>query len=292
MADYWPPACELEAITAEAIAACDALDGVEDNIISWGGSCNFDPFSVVGKSVSCSAFNKTTTISNEVARIAQAAWQGPIDENGEFLWYGLDYGADLTSLAGTSCTSLTNCSTSPFPISRDWFRYFLAKDPTFNITNLMLKDYTRFFRSSVNQYASVIGTGDPDLNSFKNAGGKMITWHGTADQLIPFNGTTDYYGRVLKHDPDAVDYYRFFPAPGLMHCHGGNGYYPGDAMEALIDWVENGAAPETLYAEVLSGDIPEIHGGPKSRALNLCRHPSRITYIGGDTALASSFACM
>lgn len=133
----------------------------------------------------------------------------------------------------------------------------------------------------------MIGTGDPDLTDFKKAGGKMITWHGNSDPVIPFNGTVDYYERVSALDADTTDYYRFFPVPGLGHCGGGTGWFPGDALDSLVDWVENGKAPETLYAEVL-GENPENI----TRSVELCAYPKVLTYVGGDGNQPSSFTCV
>src|SRR5206468_1840394 len=109
------------------------------------------------------------------------------------------------------------------------------------------------FRQSKNQFASIISTNDPDLTDFRDAGGKMITWHGLADELIFPNGTFDYYKRVLDFDPNAADYYRFFPAPGVAHCRGGIGWYPGDSFQSLVDWVENDIVPGTLNGTTLPG---------------------------------------
>jgi hypothetical protein len=54
--DYFPYPCEMNAALAEAIEACDGLDGIIDGIISNEGACDFDPMDVVGKS-----FNRSDT---------------------------------------------------------------------------------------------------------------------------------------------------------------------------------------------------------------------------------------
>lgn len=144
-------------------------------------------------------------------------------------------------------------------------------------------EYDRLFRQSINRFASVIGTADADLTDFKKAGGKLISWHGTADDLIPYKGSVDYYERVLQGDPNATDYYRLFEAPGIEHCKNGPGWFPGGALDALVEWVEEGKGPETLYAETV--------GTEKKRAVRLCAYPKKITYSGGDTSVVSSFSC-
>lgn len=113
----------------------------------------------------------------------------------------------------------------------------------------------------------------------------MLTWHGLADQLIFPNGTFDYYARVLAQDPHAGEYYRVYAAPGVAHCGGGIGYYPGETLEALVEWVERGVAPETLAGTTLPGVDGSVRTAP------LCRWPSVARYVGGDVDVAGSFRC-
>lgn len=112
----------------------------------------------------------------------------------------------------------------------------------------------------------------------------MITWHGLADLLIPPNGTSDYYEQVMALDPHIRDYYRLFEAPGVGHCWGGIGPFPGDAFASLMRWVEEGIAPD-----VLAGTSPPVNGKVQHRPL--CPYPLVSAYKGGDPNQASSFEC-
>ncbi|OBS22800.1 hypothetical protein FPOA_09126 [Fusarium poae] len=280
---YYPPPCELDAITKAAIKACDPIDGVEDGIVSDSDGCDFDPMSVVGTEVTCHNPSGTIKVSAKAAEVAHLTWRGPQTEDGKFLWYGLDKSAPLSGLANTTCTSLTNCTSSPFAITQNWLTTFIQHNHSADLTGMSLAEYSRLFRQSVNRFGSVMGTADADLTDFNKAGGKLIAWHGTADELIPYKGSVDYFNRVMKEDPDATDYYRFFEAPGVQHCNGGPGWFPGGAFDALVRWVEKGEAPETLYAETV--------GTENKRAVELCAYPNKLTYQGGDTSLASSYGC-
>jgi hypothetical protein len=145
-------------------------------------------------------------------------------------------------------------------------------------------EYEVAFHRSIQQYQSILGTDDPDLSAFRDAGGKMITWHGLADLLIPPNGTSHYYERVMALDPNVQDYYRLFEAPGVGHCWGGIGPFPGDAFASLMRWVEEGIAPD-----VLAGASPPVDGKVQHRPL--CPYPLVSAYNGGDPSQASSFEC-
>ena len=76
--------------------------------------------------------------------------------------------------------------------------------------------------------------------------------HGWDDPLIPTMGIIDYYHRMVRihGGKEAADSFcRLYITPGDNHgnCHGnGPGITQTDGIKALMDWVENGIAPEEL----------------------------------------------
>lgn len=50
--------------------------------------------------------------------------------------------------------------------------------------------------------------------------------------------------------PDVHDFYRLFLAAGVEHCSGGSGGHPSTVLDALVGWVENGTAPDTLFLPI------------------------------------------
>jgi Tannase and feruloyl esterase len=113
----------------------------------------------------------------------------------------------------------------------------------------------------------------------------MITWHGLSDEIIFSNGTYHYYRQVLENDPNAADYYRFFPVPGVNHCAGGIGPFPDRALQSLVDWVEKGIVPEILEGT----SLPDANGTVRRRPL--CPYPLVAAYQVGISDEASSFKC-
>lgn len=71
--EEYPPSCEIDAITAAAVEACDGLDGVVDNVITYPDQCDFDPSSVVGQVINCTNFGEERPISAAAATLVQAA---------------------------------------------------------------------------------------------------------------------------------------------------------------------------------------------------------------------------
>lgn len=287
-AKCYPPPCEFEAITAAAIEACDELDGVKDGIISAPGLCTFTGTEVVGKVFTCihDGIPSQRKISAGAVKIAQAAWTGPSTLAGKPSWYGINHNAQLTGLVMTVCEpGPANCKPGPFPIATSWIKYFVAKDPDFDVSAMTRAQYDEVMRQSDNQFRSIMSTDDADLSGLKLAGGKVIMWHGGADRLIPINGSVDYYRRVLEQDENAGEYFKFFEAPGVDHCGLGNGFFPAGVLDRLVEWVEKGKKPETLMGR----SLPDKRGRSMQRPL--CAYPQVAVYKGGNVSVASSYVC-
>jgi tannase/feruloyl esterase len=162
------------------------------------------------------------------------------------------------------------------------------------------------------------GDGDGDdpakMREFIRHGGKMILYHGFADPLVSpyrtiwlyrelaeraqefrdsdrdrdFDRDRDDHDHDFDRDPDSDRDYqeiqenvRLFMVPGMGHCAGGTAPNSFDTLNTLVDWVENGVAPDSLPAtNTLSG-----------RSMPLCKFPEEADYIGGPTNLASSWTC-
>ena len=110
-------------------------------------------------------------------------WQGPVTTSGRSLWYGLERGASLAGLAATTTTNGVT-TPSPFPIAASWLGTWLQQNPNWDWTTLTYAQFDKLFAQSVREFSSTIATDNPDLSAFRNHGGKILIWHGLADQLI------------------------------------------------------------------------------------------------------------
>jgi hypothetical protein len=279
-------AAKLNAVTNAAITACDAQDAIPgDGIIQDPRACTYS-----AKSFLCSAYGGSSSDPNclnprEVSAVNQI-WDGPRDAQGNRVWYDLERGASLTGLAGTT----------PFSIATDHFRYWIHQDPSFDWHTVTYASFVNDMLTSIAKFNDVIGT-DDDLNAFRAAGGKMITYHGLADTLIPSRGTYHYYNTVAQGNYQATQqFYRFFPYPGNGHCGGvgapasagvGAPLIDGEALfSALVNWVENGVAPDYIVATQTSP--PSVAG----RTRKICMYPNVQVYNGsGSTEDQASFHC-
>ncbi|SMQ55423.1 unnamed protein product [Zymoseptoria tritici ST99CH_3D7] len=308
--NYHPPACELLAIRDFAITACDDLDGVRDGIIAAPGDCTFSPFSVVGEPYTCDGEDRK--ITPQAAEIAAVVWSGPNNTDGNPIWYGLSPdsllpGADplYKGLARTTCspssTDASDCKSDPFPISADWIRNWILRDPSYDLSSIDTDSkFLDILKISQDEYHSLMDSAIPDLRTFKSSGGKILTWHGLADQLIPPNGTIDYHERVAAASTSSSssssggggikDFMRHFEVPGLAHCFGGPGPFPLTAFNSLVEWVEKGVAPEKLGTV----QLPGMDGSPPEvvRGRVVCAWPRVGVWDGvGDVNEEGSWRC-
>jgi hypothetical protein len=276
------PQCKFAAAQAAAVAACDETDGVKDGVIENPRGCTYDPKALAGTSVTgCGDF---TELDAEVIR---KLWQGPRRRDGSFLWYGLPRGADAVGLTSTGGSPLTG---KPNPITLEWWRYYVMQNPQWDWTVLTPALYEQYWDQSVEEFSAVLATDKPDLSAFRDRGGKIVLWHGWWDQLIYPEGTTDYYERVQKQMGGAgstSEFARLFMAPGVAHCAGGPGPQPAGAFDAMVKWVEQGQAPETLRAERRDSSGAVVRSRP------LCLFPLVAKYKGsGSSDEAANFGCV
>lgn len=290
---YYPLPCELDTVVAKASEACDGLDGVTDGVITDPTTCTFDPFSMVGAPAACDE-GANITVTNATAAIVRAIWDGPKTADGASLWPGLPIGASLGGLADTQPMDGVN-GPKPFFLAQQWVQYFVKQNASFDVATLTATEFRNLLIESYSKFDAIIGSADPNLSAFKAHGGKLLAWHGLADQLIYPQDSIRYLTEVQSHvgGQDATNkFFRLFLAPGVDHCAfgAGNAFAAGapplDPLAALVSWVEDGEAPESLFGQTVSTAEPQF-------TRKICRYPLRPKYIGcGSNTLAKNYKCI
>jgi hypothetical protein len=271
------PKSKLDAATRAAVQACDTLDHIADGVIEDPSQCAYDPRALVGLRVGDGLF------SDADATVIRQIWEGPRGKDGRFLWYGLPRGADLSGVAATGGAPLIG---QPFGVALEWLQYFLVQNPSWDWRSLAPGEYEQLFNQSAEEYDAVIGSDSPDLARFRTRGGRLILYHGLADQLVPVKGTIDYYERVQQRmgATATAKFVRLFLAPGVDHGFVGAGPSPTGMMDTIIRWVEAGEAPQRLLAK-----LPGLTGRTV-RTRPIFPYPQVATYKGsGSTDEASNF---
>jgi hypothetical protein len=281
----FPPPCVFEKFLREMIAACDEVDGVKDGIIVDPSSCTFDPSVVVGTNAICDGVSRA--VSSQEAEVVRQILKGPFSASGDRLWYGISLGTPFFGAAKTETRNGTVVGV-PYSTAEAWIRYFLKKDASYNPSSATFAEMEQYVHQSIAEYGEIYDSINPDLSAFHQAGGKLLTWHGVADEMIPYQGTVRYrrdMERKLGGAAAVDDFYRLFFAPGVQHCGGGAGPVPTDPLADLVSWVEDGKPPEIMHAATKNSQGTLI-------TRNLCLYPRIWKYMGqGDVNVAESWTC-
>ncbi|MBV9944822.1 MAG: tannase/feruloyl esterase family alpha/beta hydrolase, partial [Solirubrobacterales bacterium] len=250
-------------------------------------------FDLVGFATPCG------TITPTDAAVVQKIWAGPTSTSGQKLWYGLEPGTSFAGLAGTTTSSGGMTAGDPFPIAVAWLGTWVQHNPSWDWHTLTYSQFDQLFQQSQNEFSSTIATDNPDLGEFRDHGGKIIIWHGLADQLIFPQGTINYYQRMqeaMGGPRSTATFARLFLAPGAQHCASATGpapgtpyQYPAPAMplQDVVNWVEHGQAPLSILAEKVD---PQTNFVTESRIL--CAYPLTAVYDGhGNPNVSTSYRC-
>src|SRR5690606_9118291 len=200
----------------------------------------------------CAAGSDTDQcLTTEQAEAIQKVYDGP-SANGEQLFPGFMLGSEalVPGASGTLTSGWANlilpaqpgAKPADFNLAESLLRY-LALEPPQPDYDYRTFDFERD-TALLERWAETANATDTDLDAFRESGGKLIITYGWADAILqPLMGVRYYEQAAAANGPDAADFMRLFMAPGMAHCGGGVGPDQYDAVTAVIDWVETGAAP-------------------------------------------------
>ncbi|WP_171060884.1 tannase/feruloyl esterase family alpha/beta hydrolase [Poseidonocella sp. HB161398] len=228
---------ELPVLHDAVLAECDALDGVEDGLISQPAECHFDPQTLVGKG-----------LTQAQADVAAKFYAGPQDaQTGGYLTAGQPlYGSEL-EWQGVYVADNSGDELFSEMIVDPVLKYlaFATPDPEFGLKDL---EFTEATLDKLRARHPLFDATHADLSGFAETGGKLILWHGLADPHIsPANTLSLHQAMAATMGEDAVaGFERLYLIPGMGHCGGGRGPTELDLLSPMMDWVESGKAPETV----------------------------------------------
>ncbi|KAH8669157.1 feruloyl esterase B [Xylariales sp. PMI_506] len=279
-------------VNQEVLRQCDTLDGAQDGIIEDPDLC----WPVI-ETLICNGTESPDTspcITGTQAQTVNSVFQDFYGPDGTEYYPRLNPGGELIAayvyLGGT-----------PFAYSYEWYQDVVYSDPSWDPNSWTLEEA----KVALDQNPFNIETFDPDLSGFRDSGGKILSYHGTADPIITSGDTKWYYRKVadaMDIPPSEIDeFYRFFPIGGMGHCGTGTGaWYIGQSagtylasepennlLLALVDWVENGVAPEYVRGSTSSDGVTA------EWYRKHCRYPKRNVYVGpGNWTDENAWSCV
>ena len=132
-----------------------------------------------------------------------------------------------------------------------------------------------------------------DLSPFRNHGGKVILWQPQTGGPFSPQDMVNWYTGMSHHMErgrgrgEVEDFARLFLIPGANHCGGGPSASGADWFSPVVNWVENGVAPESVIGTAAASGNPF-----PGRTRPLCPYPQYAHYKGsGDINVAANFVC-
>jgi feruloyl esterase len=111
-----------------------------------------------------------------------------------------------------------------------------------------------------------------------------------SDPIFSADEVLEYYERLAANNGGIAatqGFARTYLVPGMTHCSGGPATDTYDSLQAMVDWVEKGVAPESIAARATASNayFP-------NRTRPLCAYPKFAKYKGtGSIEDAANFNC-
>jgi feruloyl esterase len=271
---------DLALVKTALLKRCDARDGLADGQIQDWKACDFDPVVLQcrkGQTKACLSPNQVGAL-RELHRgphtPASGSIYGPFNYDtgvAGSAWRGMRLGSAQSGAANSADATLGLGMLRMFQLT--------PPDPQFDPWGHV--DWDQL----LHRVAATAAIGDADspfLSTFA-LHGKLIAYNGLSDQGLASSELVDWYRQALAASgAGAGEAMRLYLVPGMTHCGGGEATDRFEMLDAIVDWVEHGKAPDRVPAQTSSG--PAL-----SRPL--CPYPMVARYKGGNPADAASFQC-
>jgi hypothetical protein len=254
---------DRQLIMDNVMKTCDAFDGNRDGFIFAPQHCHFDP-----GMLECKAGKTERCLTSGQVKAVRTVMQGPRTASGRQVYPGYYYDTGIAVSQGLAGVLVGPSIPESKPVGATM-------------------DVEAAWAEAMSARAMV---GDSNawtnLSTFRGHGGKLIFMHGVSDPWFSAQDTVQYYER-LGADNDEVpleQWSRLFLVPGMGHCGGGQRTLERfDLLDAIVEWVEHGRAPDRVIANVTSAP---------GETRPLCPYPAYAQYNGsGDKRDAANYVC-
>lgn len=288
---------------AKAIAQkCDALDGAQDGMVQATQACQA-AFNVKTDVATCSGERHGACLSLAQKDVLARVFEGAHTSDGRRIYASFPYdtgvaGANwgtwkfIDALIRDPLAIGTIFSVPPAPLKP------LEENVTQRLA--MFSATNDAYRESGWSLMTPPGEAQPtDMAALRARGAKVVLYHGVSDAIFSADDTRQWVERLgrVNANPGA-DFARYFPVPGMNHCSMGPAADQFDLLGPLVQWVEQGVAPQAVVASVrgagnaggVNKELPADWSAQRTRPL--CAYPTVATYKGsGSLENASSFVC-
>ena len=282
------PQAKLSLLNSAVLSACVGKDGgaSTDGFLTDPHECNFEP-----ATIQCTGAASSGCLTAAEVYTAEKFYDGPRNPRTGARIYpgwprGSEIGWDVLEGSAPAFEGILN-----WALGENYDRLAVDFDTDVSTVDATLAPSVNFMST--------------DLHRFDRHGGKLLIYHGTAEAIVVARDTINYYERIMSEQNLSLkhtqSFARLFMVPGMGHCDGGPGPNAFDALQPLVDWVENGVPPREIMATKFVNDsyqdfyhsLPLPVGPAIEMTRPICAYPAEAHYQGaGNPKMASSFACV
>jgi feruloyl esterase len=323
---------DLALVGQLVLQACDSLDGLQDKMIFNTAACKtaFNPATI--SQLQCTGAKTPTCLLPAQILAIQNVFEGPVDSQGNALYSNWPYDVGISDIKWlmwpiglnpplylpmgypqpvnfplplsaypqTPAANITQGAQSAMylfstppnpPPNPSTYVFNMSMD---DLSNAITSTNSTFTQSAVD-YMEATST---NLDTFTAHNGKIIFFHGESDPVFSMYDTVNYYENLSsKYGTATGSFARLFLVPGMNHCSGGSYALDSfDSLAAIVNWVEQGAAPDSIIAGNSFDQTSNPLSGsalPEGRTRPLCPYPQYAQYTGtGDSENAANFTCV
>jgi hypothetical protein len=218
-------AAKLSAIRDNVLDACDATDGVEDGVIQDPTACDWQP-----SDMRCLGPSRTNCLTSEEIGVVEKIYAGARSSAGVRLFPGgMSKGSEYEWSPGfVPVGDALPAILNPNGMIGQFARYLAFwADGDVSPTNPGASPLTFDFDRDPPRLAlteALYNGQNPDLRKFRDAGNKLILYHGWDDMEVPPAMSVDYYetaARTMGGYEATQDFFRLFMIPSMAHWSNG-----------------------------------------------------------------------
>lgn len=285
----------MAVLDANSRRACDELDGVKDGVINDPRQCTQEMLQL--DQLVCATGEEENCLTSGQVETARYMYNDQADNDGKMVSPGVLPGAEAAG--DWEFWMLRNTligSESLIAGMANTLATLMRHEPGFDIEKFDPNND----RDELAAAVAVTDVQSADLTEFQARGGKLLMYQGWNDYPLRPQRAIAYLQEAEGHhggSKQTADFFRLFMVPGMVHCAAGPGAWVADYVEPLVEWRENGAAPDRIEAAVGLKKFtmdPRVVAVPSKDDFTrpLCAYPALAQYNGsGDQRKSENFDC-
>jgi hypothetical protein len=293
-------AAERSLVSQRILAKCDALDLAADGIVADTAACQ-KAFNVADDVPTCSGERDGSCLTAQQKTILAAVYTGAKTTTGTAIYNSFSYDPGIAGANWAAWKFANSLALDPLAVGTVFGTppAYMADPLTADID----AHFARITATDTTYTVSGMGFMSPpnpsSLSTLKKRGAKVMVYHGVSDPIFSYDDSVTWYKNLAAaNDGDAGNFARLYGVPGMNHCSGGPATDQFDMLSALVKWVEQGQAPDSVVATArgtgnaggVNAELPSSWSTSRTRPL--CPYPKVATYQGsGSIEDAANFSC-